>query len=80
MNYRIEQKGAFEMFGVYGIVSQDLQTAFADVTRFHKQCDEDGSEDQMNELLGRFGHSLLHAALFDHTGESFKYLTANSNI
>ena len=72
MNYRIEQRGAFEMFGVYGLICQ--QTAFTDVPRFRKQCDEDGSVDLINELLGRFGNSLLHAALYDHTGESFKYM------
>jgi len=27
MNYRIEQRGAFEMFGVYGVVSQGFQKA-----------------------------------------------------
>lgn len=43
MNYRIEQRGAFEMFGVYGLICQ--QTAFTDVPRFRKQCDEDGSVD-----------------------------------
>ena len=74
MNYLIEQRGAFEMFGVYGLVSQDLQTAFTDVPQFRKQCDEDGSVDLMNELLERFGNTVLHAALYDHTGESFKYM------
>lgn len=28
----------------------------------------------MNELLGRFSDTLLHAALYDHSGESFKYM------
>lgn len=74
MNYRIEQRGSFEMFGVYGLVSQDLQKAFIEVPQFRIQCDEDGSVDLMNELLGRFGNNVLHAALYDHTGESFKYM------
>lgn len=62
------------MFGVYGQVSQDMQTAFTEVPQFRKQCDEDGSVTLMNELLGRFGNTVLHAALYDHTGESFKYM------
>lgn len=74
MNYRIEQKGSFEMFGVYCLISRDLQTAFIEVPQFRKQCDEDGSVDLMNELLGRSGDSLLHAALYAHKGESFKYM------
>ncbi len=32
MNYRIIQKGPFEMFGVYGLINQDMQTAFTETT------------------------------------------------
>lgn len=74
MNYRIEQRGPFEMFGVYGLVHSNRQTAFAEVPEFRKKCDDDGSVDLMNELLGRFGDTLLHAALYDDNGESFKYM------
>ncbi|WP_150269066.1 AraC family transcriptional regulator [Paenibacillus tepidiphilus] len=74
MNYRIEQRGAFEMFGVSGLVSREMQTAFADVPQFRKQCDEDGSVELMNGLLGRFSNTVLHAALYDYSGESFKYM------
>ncbi|MBD3919970.1 AraC family transcriptional regulator [Paenibacillus sp. PR3] len=74
MNYRIEQKGSFEMFGVHGLINSNMQTAFAEVPQFRKQCDEDGSVDLINESLGRFGNNVLHAALYDHNGESFKYM------
>lgn len=74
MNYRIEQKEAFEMFGVYGLISQNRQKAFEEVPQFRKQCDDDGSVDLINGLLGRFGNCVLHAALYDHTGETFKYM------
>lgn len=40
MNYRIEQRGAFEMFGVYGLVSQDLQTAFTSFKWYKKEKDK----------------------------------------
>lgn len=74
MNYRIEQRGSFEMFGVYGLINSDQKTAFSEVPQFRKKCDDDGSVDLMNELLGRFGDTVLHAALYDHTKESFKYM------
>jgi AraC family transcriptional regulator len=74
MDYRIEQRGPFEMFGVWAEVRQNLDDAFADVPRFRMQCDDDGSTEEINRLLGRFGDSLLHAALFDFTGETFKYM------
>lgn len=74
MNYRIEQRGSFEMFGVYGLIHSDRKTAFSEVPLFRKKCDDDGSVQLMNELLGRFSDTVLHAALYDHTGESFKYM------
>jgi AraC family transcriptional regulator len=74
MNYRIEQRGPFEMFGVYGLINSDMKTAFTEVPQFRKKCDDDGSVDLMNELLGRFGDTNLHAALYDHTKDSFKYM------
>ncbi len=74
MNYRIEQRGSFEMFGVYGFINADQKTAFSEVPQFRIKCDDDGSVDLMNDLLGRFGNTMLHAALYDHTKESFKYM------
>lgn len=74
MNYRIEQRESFQMFGVYGLINLDMKTAFIEVPQFRKKCDDDGSVDLMNEILGRFGDTVLHAALYDHTGESFKYM------
>ncbi|WP_391574180.1 helix-turn-helix domain-containing protein [Cohnella sp.] len=74
MNYRIEQRGSFEMFGVYGLINADQKTAFSEVPIFRKKCDEDGSVALMNELLGRFGDTMLHAALYDHTRDNFKYM------
>ncbi|MGF9696497.1 AraC family transcriptional regulator [Paenibacillus sp. MABNR03] len=74
MNYRIEQRGSFEMFGVYGFINEDQKTAFSEVPQFRIKCDDDGSVDLMNDLLGRFDDTMLHAALYDHTKESFKYM------
>lgn len=74
MNYRIEQRASFEMFGVYGIINSDMKTAFTEVPQFREKCDDDKSVDHMNELLGRFPDTMLHAALYDHTAESFKYM------
>jgi AraC family transcriptional regulator len=75
MKYRIEQKEAFEMFGVVGIIQADSQeTAFIEVPKFCIKCDEDGSVDRINALLGRSHDTMLHAALFDYTENSFKYM------
>jgi AraC family transcriptional regulator len=75
MNYRIEQKEAFEMFGVVGKIQADSQEkAFVEVPKFCIECDENGSVDRMNALLGRSPDTMLHAALFDYTENSFKYM------
>lgn len=75
MNYRIESRGPFEMFGAYGLVNSD-QKVYEEVAKFRQQCDVDGSVEGMNELLGRFSNTILHAALYDHTGTSFKYMVS----
>ncbi len=74
MNYRIEEKEAFEVFGVYGVVSASMEQAFIDVPAFCRKCDDDGSVDRMNAVLGRSHDTCLHAALYDHTDSGFKYM------
>lgn len=74
MDYRIEKREPFEMFGVYGLISRDMEKAFQDVPQFRMKCDEDGSVDLMNELLGRFHDTVLHAACYDYTETDFKYM------
>ncbi|HIW35002.1 MAG TPA: AraC family transcriptional regulator [Candidatus Paenibacillus intestinavium] len=74
MNYRIEQREEFEMFGVFTEVSAAQQQAFVEVPKFRQQCDDDLSVDEMNDILGRFPDTMLHAALYDHTPETFKYM------
>ena len=54
MTCKIETKSAFEMFGVYREISSDMEKAFEEVSKFRKQCDDDGSVDEMNNLLGYF--------------------------
>lgn len=74
MKFRIEQKNAFEVFGVSGTISIDPSKAFEEVAQFRLQCDEDHTVDEMNDLLGRFSNSMLHAALYDHNEINFKYM------
>lgn len=37
MNYQIEQKRSFEMFGVYGLINSDRKAAVSEVTQFCKK-------------------------------------------
>lgn len=77
MNYRVEQRETFEVFGVYTEISNDQETAFRQVPQFFKKCDEEEVPDEINELLGRFHDNHTISALYDHTETSFKYMLCN---
>ena len=74
MTCKIEKKVAFDMFGVCGEISSDMEKAFEQVPMFCIQCDEDGTVEEMNRFLGVDPNTMLHAALCDHTETSFKYM------
>ena len=77
MKYRIIHRGAFRVFGVWTEVSGDMQTAFRQVPEFCRRCDEDGTVDKLNRLLGRFSDNYTLSALYGHTEESFRYMLCN---
>jgi AraC family transcriptional regulator len=74
MNYRVEQRETFEVFGVYSIVSSDMEQAFSDVPRFVKEKMADGTWDRFNDFLGRPRDMWFHAALLYQTDESLKFM------
>jgi AraC family transcriptional regulator len=74
MQVRITQREGFRVFGVCTTVSADQQTAFEQIPRFFKQCDEDRVPDQINDLLGRFHDNHTISALFNHTERDFQYM------
>lgn len=74
MKYRITQREAFRVFGVYADISTDSEIAFEQVPKFFKKCDEDLVPDEINALLGRFNDSHTISALYDYTEDSFKYM------
>ena len=77
MNYRIEEREAFEIFGVYTEVSIDQDKAFEEVPLFFRKCDEDEIPDIINKLLGRFHDNHTISALYDYTETTFKYMIGN---
>lgn len=77
MKYRIEQREAFEVFGLFTEISTDSDEAFKQVPAFCKKCDEDGTVDEMNELLGRLDDNYTISALYDYSDTTFKYMICN---
>ena len=54
MKYRIKEREAFQVFGVYANISTDMEKAFEQVPQFFKKCDDDLVPNEINALLGRF--------------------------
>jgi len=50
-----------------------MEKAFKEVPQFCMKCDEDGSVELMNKLLGCHD-TMLHAAFYDYTETTFKYM------
>ena len=74
MEYCIQEQGAFQVFGVYASIDEDLEKAFVEVPRFVEKYVEDGFFDNMNKLLGRPRGTCMHAAQYDRSGTTFKYM------
>lgn len=74
MKYRIIDREAFRVFGVFTSVSTDRETAFKQVPDFFRKCDEDAVPDEINRLLGRFHDDHTISALYDHSETDFKYM------
>lgn len=74
MKYRITQREAFRVFGVYTEISTDQETAFKQVPQFFKKCDEDLVPDEINALLGRFCDNHTISALYDYSETTMKYM------
>lgn len=77
MNYRITHREAFQVFGVYTVVSTDTEKAFEQVPQFFRKCDEELVPDEINALLGRFHDNHTISALYDHSENTFKYMLCN---
>jgi len=77
MNYRITEREAFQVFGVYTEISTDMEKAFEQVPQFFGKCDEDLVPDEINALLGRFNDNHTISALYDHSETTFKYMLCN---
>ena len=74
MNYRIEKKEAFEMFGVDTEVSTVDNQNFVSVPAFWEKCRADGSMDRIREAASIDDNVPLHAAMFNCTDISHSYL------
>ncbi len=75
MNYRIVEREAFKVFGVYAEIRQEK--SFAEVPQFFQKCDEENVPNEINDLLGRFHDNHTISALYDYKETAFKYMLCN---
>jgi AraC family transcriptional regulator len=74
MNYRIEQKEAFEMFGVDTEVSTLENQNFVSVPKFWETCRSNGAMDRIRNVANVDESTPLHAAMFNCTDTSHSYM------
>ncbi|RXZ82871.1 AraC family transcriptional regulator [Paenibacillaceae bacterium] len=74
MNYKIEDKPAFEMFGVSTLVNADSENPYIEIHDFWGTCISDGTVRRIRAAAGLGEHGQIHAVLYNHNGEHFSYM------
>jgi len=74
MNYRIEQKEAFEMFGVDTDISTVDNQNFVSIPKFWETCRSDGTMTQIRKAGNLDENTPLHAAMYNCTDTSHAYM------
>lgn len=74
MNYKIEGKPAFEMFGVSTLVNADGENPFIEIPKFWEKCISDGTVNRIRAAAGLGEHGQIHAVLYNNQGERFSYM------
>jgi AraC family transcriptional regulator len=71
MNYKIEEKQAFEMFGMSTVVNAD---GFIEIPAFWTKCISDGTVDRIRTAAGLGENGQIHGILYNKQGENFSYM------
>ncbi|WP_373232575.1 effector binding domain-containing protein [Cohnella sp.] len=78
MNYKIEEKQGFEMFGVSTVINaageDSFEQPFVEIPAFWTKVVSDGTADRIRAAVGLGGNGQIHAVLYNHQGEKFSYM------
>lgn len=74
MNYKIEEKQSFVMFGVSTLVNADGENPFIEIPEFWGKCISDGTVNRIRAAAGLGEHGQIHAVLYNNQGEKFSYM------
>ncbi|MFE4714354.1 effector binding domain-containing protein [Paenibacillus sp. NPDC056722] len=74
MNYKIEDKQAFEMFGVSTLINADGENPYIEIPAFWTKCISDGSVDRIRAAAGLGEDGQIHGILYNKQGDDFSYM------
>lgn len=74
MNYKIEEKQAFEMFGVSTVVNADGESPFIEIPAFWTKCISNGTVDRIRAAAELGENGQIHAVLYNKQGEKSSYM------
>lgn len=74
MNYRIEEKGSFEMFGVSTEINAVDNGQYMEVPMFWQKCIANGTVARIHEVGGISEDTNVHAALYNFREGIFSYM------
>lgn len=74
MNYRIEQKEAFEMLGISTEISAIDNRQYTEIPEFWRKCISEGKIDSMHKDFNLPAEECVHAALYNFQEGVFSYM------
>ncbi|CAG7639411.1 effector binding domain-containing protein [Paenibacillus allorhizosphaerae] len=74
INYKIEEKQEFEMFGVSTLVNADGESPFIEIPKFWEKCISDGAVKRIRAAAGLGEHGQIHAVLYNNQGGRLSYM------
>lgn len=74
MNYRIEQKESFTMFGVSTNINAADGKPYIEIPAFWDKCIPDGTVDRIHAAAGLGGNAQIHGALYNFRDGVFSYM------
>lgn len=74
VNYKIEEKQAFEMFGVSTVLNADGENPFIEIPAFWTKCISNGAVERIRTAAGLGENGQIHAVLYNKQDEKLSYM------
>lgn len=74
MNYRIEEKEEFEVFGVSTEINNIGEKPYIEIPQFWKKCIEDGTIEKLRMDSGVSEETQVHSTLYNRREDKFSYM------